>query len=56
MADDDNRGRDRADQVRELIEQLKTRTASLGTPGPAGERKASLREAVHRRARVKVVP
>jgi hypothetical protein len=51
MADDDNRGKDRADQMRALIEQLKTRTASPGTPGPAGGRKESLREAVQRRAR-----
>ncbi|MEU0029689.1 hypothetical protein [Streptomyces sp. NPDC006335] len=51
MVDDDNRGKNRAAQMRELIGQLKGRTASPDTPRPADPRKESLREAVHRRAR-----
>lgn len=50
MTDDDNRGKNRAAQLRELIEQMKGRAAPPAT-GPASPRKESLREAVHRRAR-----
>ncbi|WP_089107010.1 hypothetical protein [Streptomyces hyaluromycini] len=50
MANDEKPGKDRADELQELIDQL-TSDAASGTGAPTGPRSESLREAVHRRMR-----
>ncbi|MGW6362314.1 hypothetical protein ACWFR5_45935 [Streptomyces sp. NPDC055092] len=50
MASDEKRGKDRADELQEVIDQL-TSGATPGPPAPTGSRGESLREAIHRRMR-----
>ncbi|MER7179600.1 hypothetical protein ABT404_08960 [Streptomyces hyaluromycini] len=51
MANDEKPGKDRTDELQELIDQL-TSDAASGTGAPTGPpRGESLREAVHRRMR-----
>ncbi|WP_406445116.1 hypothetical protein OHB00_48515 [Streptomyces sp. NBC_00631] len=50
MASDKKSGKDRADELQDLIDQL-TSDAGPGTGAPTGTLGESLREAVHRRMR-----
>ncbi|MCI3221537.1 hypothetical protein [Streptomyces sp. NP-1717] len=51
MAENEKRGKDRADELRALIDELETGTDRPDAPAPKGPRGESLREAVHRRMR-----
>ncbi|MFD9334927.1 hypothetical protein ACFWBF_11040 [Streptomyces sp. NPDC060028] len=51
MAEEEKGGKDRADQLHEVIDQLAAGAASPDAPAPTGPRGESLREAVHRRMR-----
>ncbi|MFF2507715.1 hypothetical protein ACFVTY_30720 [Streptomyces sp. NPDC058067] len=48
MASDEKRGKDRADELQKLIDEL-TSGAAPDAPAPTGPRGESLRDAVHRR-------
>jgi hypothetical protein len=51
MPDDEKSGKDRADQLHELIDRLTAGGPAPDAPAPTGPCGESLREAVHRRMR-----